>query len=300
MMAHANVPHKIKYKLFKEAYKTSALLDGFVVISCNDIEDTRYIHWGSHNPNFTNSLRVWGEASTVKIKTKTTPKLDDHGVQCMFVRYALGHTGDTYRMWDPKTGGVHVSCNVIWLRQMFYKAKTGANYVEVNVEPEETIHKNLEADEDASSSSESSKSSESSESEVELEEETENVHEDEDTPQDTPDEDQPDEPQVTRTRSGRAVQQPRHFVEDIGAGVFETLTKAEQGYYQRLEEIGCVSFGLVGAGLGGGFQDTHELHVMKYDQAMITKDKKSWIKAMDEEHDHMEKYKPRFCPLHGQ
>jgi Reverse transcriptase (RNA-dependent DNA polymerase) len=47
----------------------------------------------------------------------------------------------------------------------------------------------------------------------------------------------------------------------------------------------------VGAGLGGGFQDTHELHVMKYDQAMITTDKKSWIKAMDEEHDRMEKYK---------
>jgi hypothetical protein len=84
MMAHANVPHKIKYKLFKEAYKTSTLLDSFIVISCNNIEDTRYVHWGGHNPNFTNSLRVWGEASMVKIKTKTTPKLDDCGVQCMF------------------------------------------------------------------------------------------------------------------------------------------------------------------------------------------------------------------------
>jgi hypothetical protein len=76
-------------------------------------------------------------------------------------------------MWDPKTGGVHVSCDVIWLRQMFYKAKTGANYVEVNVKPEATIHKTIEADEDAQSSSESSyKSSESSESEVEELQET--------------------------------------------------------------------------------------------------------------------------------
>jgi hypothetical protein len=117
MMAHANVPHKIKYKLFRKAYKTSALLDSFVVVTCNDIEDTRFVHWGGSNPNFTNNLRVWGEASTVKIKTKTkmTPKLDDHGVQCMFVGYALRHTGDTYRMWDPKTGGVHVSWDVIWL-----------------------------------------------------------------------------------------------------------------------------------------------------------------------------------------
>jgi hypothetical protein len=62
-------------------------------------------------------------------------------------------------------------------------------------------------------------------------------------------------------------------------------------YYQRLEEMGCVSLGLVGAGLGGSFQDTHELHVMKYDQAMNSKDKKSWVKAVDKEHGQMEKYK---------
>jgi hypothetical protein len=65
---------------------------------------------------------------------------------------------------------------------------------------------NLEADEDDSSSSESSKSSESSESEVALEEENENVHKEEDIPQDTLDEEQPDEPPVTRTRSGSTVQ----------------------------------------------------------------------------------------------
>jgi Reverse transcriptase (RNA-dependent DNA polymerase) len=73
--------------------------------------------------------------------------------------------------------------------------------------------------------------------------------------------------------------------------VFETLTKAEQGYYQHLEEMGCVSLGLVGAGLRGGFQDTGELHLMKYDQAMNSKDKKSWGKVVDEEHGRMEKYK---------
>jgi aspartyl-tRNA synthetase len=47
----------------------------------------------------------------------------------------------------------------------------------------------------------------------------------------------------------------------------------------------------MGAGPGSGFQDTHELHVMKYEQAMKSKDKKLWIKAVDEEHGHMEKYK---------
>jgi hypothetical protein len=92
MMAHANVPHKIKYNLFHKAYKTSALSDGFVSMRCNDIADTRLVHWGSTNPNFTNHLCTWGEARTMKIKTRTTPKLDDQGVQCMFVGYTLGHT----------------------------------------------------------------------------------------------------------------------------------------------------------------------------------------------------------------
>jgi hypothetical protein len=222
MMAHANVHHKIKYKLFQEAYKTSALLDGFVVITCNNIEDTRSVHWGSSNPNFTDSLRVWGEAGTVKIKTKMRPKLDNCGVQCMFVGYALGHTGDTYRMWDPKTGGVHVSHDVIWLQQMFYKAKTGTNYVKVNVEPEQEIHKAIEADEDEESSKESSNKSSKSNK---IEEETQSVNQEEDTPQDIQDDDQLEEPPVTRTRSRRTIQRPRLFVEDIGAGILETLTR---------------------------------------------------------------------------
>jgi hypothetical protein len=106
----------------------------------------------------------------------------------MFVGYALGHIGNTYRMWDTKTGSVHVSCDVIWLRQMFYKAKTSANYIEVTVEPEQGIHKAIEADEDdescAASSNKSSESSKSSEIE---ETENESVNQEEDTPQDIQD-----------------------------------------------------------------------------------------------------------------
>jgi hypothetical protein len=38
----------------------------------------------------------------------------------MFVGYALDHLGDTYRMWNPLTGGIHESSDVIWLHQMYY------------------------------------------------------------------------------------------------------------------------------------------------------------------------------------
>jgi hypothetical protein len=78
-----------------------------------------------------------------------------------------------------------------------------------NVEPEQEIHKAIEADEDEESSEESSnKSSDSSE----IEEENDIVNEDEDTPQDILDNDQP--APVTRTRSGRT-QRPGRFVEDM-------------------------------------------------------------------------------------
>jgi hypothetical protein len=70
------------------------------------------------------------------------------------------------------------------------------------------------------------------------------------------------------------------------------LTRAEEQYYEAMkvlregefipDEVNCV-----GAGIGGGFVNTKELHVMKYQQAMETKDVKNWERAVDEEHDRM-------------
>ena len=63
------------------------------------------------------------------------------------------------------------------------------------------------------------------------------------------------------------------------------MTEPEQRYYERLAELGCV-----GAGLGGGFENTNELHVMKYKEAMKTGDRKLWQKAVAEEHERMVKH----------
>jgi hypothetical protein len=41
----------------------------------------------------------------------------------------------------------------------------------------------------------------------------------------------------------------------------------------------------VGAGFGGGFEITKELHVMKYKKAMVTSDSKEWELAVKAEHD---------------
>jgi Reverse transcriptase (RNA-dependent DNA polymerase) len=269
MMVRANLPRPIRYRLFKDAYKTAALLDGLAVINIDGKSATRYVHWCGKNPAFAKHLRTWGEAGTVKIKTKTTPKLADRGVQCVFVGYALGHSGDTYRMWDPKTGGVHVTRDVIWLRRMYYQsAETNNHYVTVDNENPMP----LEAEEGAGqvqnessdeSSDESSSESESSSSSDES---------------------------VVKTRSGRAVRAPKRLIDEIGAATLEQLTEPERQYYKRLTELGCASLALVGAGVGGGFTNTQELHVMKYNEAMKTGDKEHWVKAVNEEHDRMVKY----------
>ena len=48
-------------------------------------------------------LHTIGEAGTVKITNDTTPKLQDCGVHCIFVGYALNHPEGCYHMYDPVT-----------------------------------------------------------------------------------------------------------------------------------------------------------------------------------------------------
>jgi hypothetical protein len=43
----------------------------------------------------------------------------------------------------------------------------------------------------------------------------------------------------------------------------------------------------VGMGTGGGFENTNELRVMKFKEAMQGQDKKAWEAAVEEEHDRM-------------
>ena len=46
----------------------------------------------------------------------------------------------------------------------------------------------------------------------------------------------------------------------------------------------------MGACLGGGFDNTNELHVMKDHEAMATAEKDKWKEAVKEEYDHMTKF----------
>jgi hypothetical protein len=106
------------------------------------------------------------------------------------------------------------------------------------------------------------------------------------------------------TRSGRLINKPTRLIEDAEAGAanlnlqeYESrLKEAEAHYYDSMKNIHEGAFisqeiNCVGAGIGGRFANTKELHVMKYKQAMATKDVKDWERAVDEEHDHMVKHR---------
>ena len=112
VMHKANVPLEVRYKVWREAFKTVTLLDGLMPIDIDGKMETSYVHWCGHNPSFFKHLKTWGEAGTVKLKIKATSRVADRGVQCMFVGYALDHDGDCYRMWDPHTSRVHESRDI--------------------------------------------------------------------------------------------------------------------------------------------------------------------------------------------
>jgi hypothetical protein len=91
----------------------------------------------------------------------------------------------------------------------------------------------------------------------------------------------------------------------IEARDFEpTLSGPKVTYYKNMADIEAENFSVnvfeddewvteyaaVGAGIGGGFDNTNELCVMKYSEAVHGPDKKKWTKAVQEEHNRMLKF----------
>jgi hypothetical protein len=283
LMNHANVPLKWRFKLFAKAFKTATLLDGLRVIKLDGVNDTRFKHWCGTNPKFIEHLCTWGEVGTVNLKSIGTPMIADRGVQCMMVGYSTDHTSDCYEMWDPTTGGVHNTRDIIWLKRMYFPKVTinppaGGDNIQVSINVQ---HSSIEA-------GEGTPIVVSNTTEVETTN-VETVHDFEpDENQDDKDLEEQEIPETEgqRTRSGRNVKLPDRLITKMNAAANDyeiRLTPAEENYYAAMKEIG--EFGLIGAGIGGGFVNTSELHVLKFDEAMTKTDKPNWNKAVLEEHD---------------
>lgn len=106
---------------------------------------------------------------------------------------------------------------------------------------------------------------------------------------------------ITLTKSGRKSYAPKRL--EVSNTAF---TPAEANYYSVIsttddfeDEEAASTAGSqikneiceIGAGVGGGFKDTHELHVMKYKETMKTPDKDKWLIAVKEELERFKKFK---------
>jgi hypothetical protein len=198
-------------------------------------------------------------------------------------------------MWNPKTGRVHETRNVIWLHHMYFEKPMEQE--EIGIMPTLDENKMVQAGEseatqmtESLSESESvndhSKAGERNGTNVRAEEARENDGGAEEEKNEDEDE------AIKTTHSGRAVTKLTHLIEEYGASGYDNysigLTDVEQQYYKIMHESG--EFAFVGAGLGGGFMNTSELHVMKYKEAIASSNCDKWQKAVDEEHERMLKH----------
>ena len=120
MFIAANIPVKLRYSLFREAFQHATDLDNLVIIELNNKEMTRYEHYGEAIPKWANHMRTWGEAGVVTLKSNATPKVGNRGKTCIFVGYSKMHSGNCYRIYDSDTKRVHTTRDVKWLMRWFY------------------------------------------------------------------------------------------------------------------------------------------------------------------------------------
>ena len=136
MMHYANVPMEDIYMVYKEALTAETRLDGPTVVVRSGKIATRYENYMGKVTGFRSILITWGEAGLVKTRKKSTPKIGDRGVTCIFVGYNTDSGYDIYRMWNPRKR-IHRTRYIICLKIMYYQVKLkkarqlGGNVIEL-------------------------------------------------------------------------------------------------------------------------------------------------------------------------
>ena len=99
---------------------------------------------------------------------------------------------------------------------------------------------------------------------------------------------------TTTTRIGRVIKKPIRM--DLGLNeatmnYFASLAELEQAEVLGISAVEnqFMEYANVGAGVGGGFENTNELKPMKYEQAINGPDGEAWKIEIDNEHDRMVK-----------
>jgi len=256
LLAEANVPQKERYMIGYRAMSCADKLDGLTIVEIDGKTATRYEHFYGTLPKWARHLRTWGEAGTVKLKTRTTPKLNDRGATCMFVDYTESHEGDCYFMWDPERNILYTTRDIIWLKRMYFSKPTEEEEAPITLREDDKLEQDQKvvsfADEvqraiaiDGAATIQH----ETEQNEPEAPEDDESEDEDVDTEGELEQHD--NRPVSTSTRSGRAVRAPLRYIqesEEMGTTNFEAedpyeiqLTPAEEKFYAQVKELNELS-----------------------------------------------------------
>jgi hypothetical protein len=118
MLIAAQVLDLQTLKLWPEVVMTATFLNNLVPVILNGESKARWEHTGHKLSVWIKNLQTFGEAGTVKEGKKG--KVLDRGVTMMFVGYNNCHTGNRYRMYNPVTNRVVITCDSIWPGRMYY------------------------------------------------------------------------------------------------------------------------------------------------------------------------------------
>ena len=296
VMNAAQIPKSERFKMWSEAATTVTALDNLIPVTFNGETKTRYEHAGYEIPKFAKYLRTFGEAGIVK--NGKDGKVGDRGITMVFVGYADGHAGNCYRMYNPVTSRVSVTRDIIWMGRMYF---TNENCEKTKVLPviavpitNDVTNEDLSVTEIIKIGLPNSLGREGTEEVAKT--------------------DSPSKEgwMTVTTKKGRQSIPPGRYDPTTGKTVSwnvtasdvdvatETEAVKDAGYYDLfnvvdLEEVSLLAmhhmqtseFANVGAGVGGGFENTKELKVMNYKEAINGPDGVRWQAEVENEYQRM-------------
>ncbi len=117
-MNAAQLPDKLRFKLWAETVMTATYLNNLVIGTLNRQKETQWEHAGFKLPLWTKNLCTYGEAGTVKEGKRG--KVLDLGVTMMFIGYNQENPENCFRMFNPESSRVTLTRDIIWLGWMYY------------------------------------------------------------------------------------------------------------------------------------------------------------------------------------
>ncbi len=263
VMHAAEVLRNRRFEFFPEVIMTMTKLDWLKLITANKVKKTRIEHCGLPLPNFTRYLHTWGEAGL--IKTVKDGIIGDRGVTGMLVGYASNHEGDCYRMWNLNTKKISKTCNMVFLKRMFFGTPT-----------KPVRNKQSTDNGDLDSVQQDKRGGTITANFVTVDDNAATVE--------SVDSSVPDTPVVNnnlgQSKYGHTYRRTTHYDHTIGHKIGAEAT-AVANYYQCLKDTdGKIEFANVGSSIVGRFENTMELKPIEYKEAINGPDRKAWEKKL--------------------